>query len=77
MLNVVSSFTKNAVATFDFVLSLEFKMLSTKESAKPASITLGVVIKFKFPCLSMSEIALSNFELFSPLTKINAIIITI
>ena len=45
MLNVVSSLTKKAVATLDFVLSLEFRILSTNESAKLASITLGFEIK--------------------------------
>jgi hypothetical protein len=48
-------------------------MFSTNESAKLESITLGLEIIFKLPWRSMSEIAFSNFELLSPLIKINAI----
>ena len=65
---------KKAVATFELVLSLALSMPSTSESAKLESMTLGFVTKFKLACLSISLIALSNFELFSPLTKIKAII---
>ena len=40
---------KNAVATLDFVLSFEFKIFSTIESAKLESTTFGLVTKFKLP----------------------------
>ena len=70
------NFTKNAIATLDLVLSLEFKIPSTNESAKEASMTLGFVIKVRLPWRSISETALSNLELFSPLTNINATQIT-
>ena len=42
-------YAKNAVATLDFVLSFEFKIVSTNESAISASITFGFVVKFKLP----------------------------
>ena len=61
----VSSFIRNAVATFDLVLNGAFKMFSTILSAYFASIFLGFVVKFKFACLSTSAIALRIFELYN------------